>query len=99
MNNKPPTTIIALPAFLIVVLVAGVLGVRSPLGQALIQFPLALIYPIKLRSDVKHVNKYESSWKPSTNLYTFYGIVVAITLGMASLIVSPYYLYRRKSTS
>jgi len=98
MDKKPPSTLTILPAFLILVLIFGLIGIRSPLGQAIIQFPLALLYPFKIRSDAKYVNE-SLSWNPNTTIYTFYGIIVALTLGLASLVVSPYYLYRRNSNS
>lgn len=96
MEKDAPYTLILLPVFLLIVLIVAVIGFRSPLVQVLVQIPLALIYPFKLRSDAKHVSKRNSGWKPNVTLYTLYGILVAITLGTLSLVVSPYYLYRRK---
>jgi len=97
MGKKPPSTLTILPVFLVLVLIFGIIGIRSPLGQAIIQFPLALLYPFKLRSDTKYVNE-SLSWNPNTTLYTFYGLIVMLTLGLASLVVSPYYLYHRNSS-
>lgn len=99
MEEDAPRTLIALPAFLVFVLIFALIGIRSPLIQALVQIPFALLYPFKIRSDAKHVHGESNGWSPNVNLYTFYGVLVAITLGVASLVVSPYYLYRRGSLS
>jgi len=99
MNEDTPRTLTVLPAFLVLVLIAAAIGIRSPLLQLVVQLPLALLYPFKLRSDAKHIHEEGNGWRPNITLYTIYGVLVAVTLGVASLVVSPYYIYRRKSVS
>lgn len=99
MNKKAPSTLTILPVFLVLVLILAIIGIRSPLVQGIIQFSLALLYPFKIRSDAKYINEEFDGWSPNIKIYTFYGILVAITFGLASLLVSPYYLYYRKSAT
>jgi hypothetical protein len=60
------------------------------------QIVLVLVYPGALYLDVKYVNALEVSWMPSKWIYLGIGLIVMLSLGLLSLIVSPIYLYKRR---
>lgn len=57
----------------------------------------ALLYPVAMRGDAKYVSETAESAGPNVRLATVLGVLVLLTLGLLSVVVSPYYLYRRRS--
>lgn len=58
-----------------------------------------LVYPISLYKDSSYVNQTFSEWHPNPWIYAGIGLLVMLTLGILSYIVSPIYLYRRHKYS
>lgn len=71
-------------------LIGGYIGVMLVLLSA-------LLYPVAMRGDAKYVSETAASGGPNVRLATVLGIIVLLTLGLLSLVVSPYYLYRRRA--
>ncbi|WP_276248504.1 hypothetical protein [Haladaptatus sp. YSMS36] len=67
------------------------IGVRS----TLIQIALVLAYPIGLCLDARYVRQVSDTWKPGKWYYLGLSVLVVVTFGIFSLILSPYYLYKR----
>lgn len=87
----------ALPAY---VVVHGVLSGATGLApdHVVLVLPLLgflLLYPVALLGDVRYVRAASGEWQPNRLVYGLLGLVVLATVGLASFLVSPYYLYRR----
>lgn len=77
--------------------IAMVIGIPLPgFIQAMLFFPILLLYPIAMRKDAQWVTGTSSNWNPSANKYTILGVLVFVTFGLLSFIISPIYMYRRK---
>ncbi len=70
------------------------LGVNPYIFQLL----LALLYPIAIWRDMNFMRK-TSEWNPSSGRWVIAGIFVTLTLGIGSLIISPYYMYKRRNAA
>lgn len=64
---------------------------------AVLSFFFVIPYPYAIRQDAKYVNAQSESAELNIRLYTVLGVLVLVTLGILSYIVSPYYLYKRRS--
>lgn len=64
---------------------------------ALLSFFFVIPYPYAIRKDAKYVNTNSDSEGLNVRLYTVLGILVLLTIGILSYIVSPVYLYKRRS--
>lgn len=82
-----------LPAwlFIAVILNGAVGGLLS-----IVQLILAFIYPIAIWKDGTYLRQIEHGWIPNRYKALFGGLLVALSMGLLSLVVSPYYLYKRR---
>jgi len=82
------------------VVIAVELGIAIALGGIpsiayLVQGLFALLFPIALYQDVKYVGALKNGWRPGRGRYLLAGLLVLVTMGLLSVIVSPYYLRKR----
>lgn len=79
----------------IAVIVGGTI-IGGEIG-ALLSFFFVIPYPYAIRQDAKYVNATSSSDGLSVRLYTLLGVLVLVSVGILSYIVSPVYIYQRRS--
>lgn len=60
------------------------------------QIALAILFPYSLNKDIKYVSSMNDNWKPNKYVYSFLGIITLLSFGTLSIVVSPYYIYKRK---
>lgn len=84
--------VVALPVWL---LVAGVLLLVG-VDLAIVTIFFALAYPVGLFLDVRYVRAHCETWQPNRVVYGALGVVVLVSMGVLSFVVSPYYLCKRK---
>lgn len=84
-----------LPASLILIMLSAAVGIESGVFY-LIQLVLSMLYLLAIVRDARYVRKLGTEWQPSKWWYAFYGVLVLLSLGLYSLFVSPYYLYKRR---
>lgn len=85
----------ALPVLLILILLSAAVGISSSFFH-LMQLLFALLYLPAIVWDARYVRLLGTDWQPGKWLYGFCGLLVLLTLGLFSFIVSPYYLYKRR---
>jgi hypothetical protein len=76
----------------VAVVVGGAVG--GAVGAMLIMFSI-LPYPLAMRWDTKYIAANSQSASPGTGVATVLGVLVLLTFGIASYLVTPYHLYRR----
>lgn len=79
----------------IAVIVGGTI-IGGEIG-ALLSFFFVIPYPYAIRQDAKYVNATSNSDGLSVRLYTLLGVLVLVSVGILSYIVSPVYIYQRRS--
>jgi hypothetical protein len=84
----------ALPLYFPLALIAILLVGINPY---IFQIFLVLLYPVALYQDAKYVRQNSSNWRPGKIRYGLLGVLVVLSAGILSLLVSPYYLYKRRS--
>ncbi|WP_380674622.1 hypothetical protein [Salinigranum sp. GCM10025319] len=77
------------------ILLAGVLLLVG-VDLAIVTIFFALAYPVGLFLDVRYVRATCETWKPNRIVYGALGVLVALSMGVLSFLVSPYYLYKRR---
>lgn len=60
------------------------------------QLALAIAYPYALSKDANYVRTLKTNWRPGKYRYLGLGLLVFASMGVLSLIISPYYLIKRK---
>lgn len=60
---------------------------------------LMLGYPFALWKDLTYLEATDSNWQPNKKLLLVAGILVTLTAGFLSFLVSPYYLYKRRTSA
>ena len=78
------------------ILLGGLIG--GMIGVLLVGFT-ALLYPVAMYKDVRWVRAQDAEWTPGLRQYVLMGVLVLFTAGLLSLILSPYYLYKRRKYS
>lgn len=79
----------------IAVIVGGAI-IGGTIG-ALLSFFFVIPSPYAIRQDAKYVNANSGTDEMNIRIRTTLGILVLLTIGILSYIVSPYYLYKRRS--
>jgi hypothetical protein len=77
------------------ILLAGVLLLVG-VDLAIVTIFFALAYPVGLFLDVRYVRATSETWKPNRIVYGTLGVLVLLSMGVLSFLVSPYYLYKRR---
>lgn len=86
----------ATPVLLIMILLSILfIGIDFTLFR-LMQFIFAVLYLPALIKDARYVRLLDTEWQPGKWWYGLFGLLVLLTLGVLSFIVSPYYLYKRR---
>jgi hypothetical protein len=84
-----------IPILVVFLSAISLTGLESPLFWA-IQVFLGVLYVPVLVLDVRYVRQLGTNWQPETWRYVPLGLAVLYSAGFLSLIVSPYYLYKRR---
>lgn len=64
---------------------------------ALLSLFFVIPYPYAIRQDAKYVNAHSGTDEMNIRIQTALGVLVLVTIGILSYVVSPYYLYKRRS--
>lgn len=81
----------------LIALTPVVIPIGSQLGTVgiILIAGFAASYPVAMYKDAIYVSQTSSKWDPSPRTYASIGLLVMLTFGILSYIVSPIYLYRR----
>lgn len=79
-----------------IAVIVGSVVIGGEIG-AVLSFFFVVPYPYAIRQDAKYLNASAESDRLSVRFYTVLGILVLLTVGILSYVVSPYYLYKRRS--
>lgn len=63
---------------------------------ALVNIAFAITYVAAISGDLQYIQSVETEWTPNRTLWLVCGGLVVITFGIASYLVSPIYLYKRR---
>ena len=85
----------ATPALVVALSAISFTGLESPLFWAAQVFAGVLYLPVLLL-DARQVRLLDTEWQPKTWRYVLLGLGVLYTAGFFSLVLSPYYLYKRR---
>lgn len=86
----------AMPLILILILLSLLFtGIDFTLLRIL-QLIFAILYLPALIWDTRYVRLLNTDWQPNKWWYSVFGFFVMISAGTLSVVVSPYYLYKRR---
>lgn len=84
----------AMPLYLLFALLLILFTGVNPL---LIQILFALAFPFGIILDARYVRAHSDTWHPNLLIYGILGVLTTLSMGVLSVIVAPYYLYRRRN--
>jgi hypothetical protein len=74
--------------------IAVIIGGMIDVIGVFLMIGFAIAYPIALYKDSIYVSQ-TSDWEPNPRLYAVIGLVVMVTFGLLSYIISPIYIFLR----